>query len=117
MGYSLHSFEETQTRHQQRTQSDGLENPRPFSVSFIGRFGLVDFESGTCDADDTEDGEVYPAELLLESMSDDYNQGEDKDWNINADLSIRDDLFSMDHGHGVWSIAERIGVKNFEIGR
>lgn len=48
----------------------------------------------------TKYGQINPSKLLLESMADDNNQGEEEDGNVDANLSIGNDLFSMNHVGG-----------------
>lgn len=58
---------------------------------------VCNFEARACESDDAEDGEVDPAELFLEAMAEDDDEGEDEDGNVDANLSNSNCFLSGHH--------------------
>ncbi len=85
-GSGLHSFQEAETCHQQRTQANGLKNSGPFSLRLVMMVSICDLEAGPCKSNNAEDCEVDPAELFLKAMTQDNDESEDKDGYVDANL-------------------------------
>lgn len=82
-----YTFQEAQTGKKEGTETDGLEQDGPFSVSCVGWcLCMEDFENGSGEADDAEYEEVDPAELFLESVAEEDDECEEEDGDVDYEF-------------------------------
>ena len=94
IGYAL---QQSQTCHEQRTQSHRLQDCTPFYVGFIRAVYLLDLKTSSCNTDNGKYCKVDPTELFLETMSKHHDDCEEEYRDVDANLCYCYGFLSIHH--------------------